>query len=399
MDSPVNNAEASGTTSERADSFRLPSRREYQAQLAQAAEKLTPEVLGHVGEPSPEALTPAPTPPELFFGVPQAFDAVPPVKVRNREVPSRAVIISAIVLTVVVLSALLTLLFYYSAEEEPANFSQSARIQTAFDVLNVSGRVGATPVVELEQPITVAGTKERVYVEGTGRTITDESPVLIAVTAFDGNTGQVLNPSGQPRLQVGYANSTTFHPELLKAVVGHNEGSRVVVIRHLAPDALAEDATCEFEIDVVDILPSVVMGVEQPGANGQPLHVEIAEAGPRISHGEELPAGLKTQVIIKGEGAQVRATDSIVAQFILANWSDGIVKESTWDRGLPQLIDLPTAMPGLVEALADQRVGSRIAVTIPPDKATGEDTMVAVIDILGSTSATLVSADSAQSVQ
>ena len=36
-----------------------------------------------------------------------------------------------------------------------------------------------------------------------------------------------------------------------------------------------------------------------------------------------------------------------------------------------------------VEALVDQRVGSRLVVTIPPELATGDDTLVAVVDVLG----------------
>ena len=39
-------------------------------------------------------------------------------------------------------------------------------------------------------------------------------------------------------------------------------------------------------------------------------------------------------------------------------------------------------MPGLLQLLVDQRVGSRLAITIPPDQATGDDTLCVVIDIL-----------------
>ena len=40
-------------------------------------------------------------------------------------------------------------------------------------------------------------------------------------------------------------------------------------------------------------------------------------------------------------------------------------------------------MPGIRDALVDQRVGSRLAVTIPAEMATGADTLFVVIDILG----------------
>ena len=40
-------------------------------------------------------------------------------------------------------------------------------------------------------------------------------------------------------------------------------------------------------------------------------------------------------------------------------------------------------MKGLATALVDQKVGSRLAITIPPDLAAGDDTLCVVIDILG----------------
>ena len=42
-----------------------------------------------------------------------------------------------------------------------------------------------------------------------------------------------------------------------------------------------------------------------------------------------------------------------------------------------------TAMTGLKQTLVDQRVGSRLAISIPPDLANGDDTLCIVIDILG----------------
>lgn len=288
-----------------------------------------------------------------------------------------------------VLALVLWMLFLPSSETQQSNAEaseQSAPLETAFDHLEVSGRVGATPVVTLKKPISLAGAKERVYEEGNGRVIQDDQPLLVAITAYDGNTGELLNPSGSAKLQVGFANKDHFDPALLKAVVGHSEGSRIVMVRRLRADKVAPEATSEFEIDVVDILPSIATGTENPEANGKPLTVNIADSGPRVEHSGQTPRDLTTQILVKGEGSQVTATDNIVAQFIMARWSDGVVKQSTWDAGIPQMIDMSTAMPGLVQALTDQRVGSRIAITIPPELATGEDTMTVVVDILASAS-------------
>lgn len=262
---------------------------------------------------------------------------------------------------------------------------QSSAFTSVFDSFEVSGRVGATPVLDLKSPVLLSGSKDRVLIQGNGRTISKDSPVVVAITAYDGQTGHMLNPSGQPKIQVGFANEQTFAPDFLRVVVGRTEGSRIGVVRHLAPNAVAEGSSSEYEIDVIDVLPSIATGVEQPENNGAPLTVDISETGPRVTHGEQVPSGLTTQILIKGEGPQVNSSGKVIAQYSLAGWSDGVVRQSTWNQGIPELIDLSTAMPGLVQALADQRVGSRIAITIPPDLATGEDTMTAVVDILAAT--------------
>lgn len=254
---------------------------------------------------------------------------------------------------------------------------------SVFDLIRVSGRVGATPVLNLSGPVDIKGTKRRAYENGKGRVISDNAPILVAITAFDGQSGAVLNPSGRARLLVGYADVKTLGEDLLASVRGHSEGSRIVVVRSLNPNATAPGASSAVEIDVVDILPAIATGVVQEGANGEPLHVEMGDEGPVISHGPNVPSGLTTQLLLKGEGAQVNEDDNVVAQYIVMGWSDGIQRQSTWSTGVPELINLKDAMPGISQALIDQRVGSRIAVTVPPDLATGDDTLAVVIDILG----------------
>ena len=62
---------------------------------------------------------------------------------------------------------------------------------------------------------------------------------------------------------------------------------------------------------------------------------------------------------------------------------------------MPAVVNLNTAMKGLTNALVDQKVGSRLAITIPPDLAAGDDTLCVVIDILGTEPGTSTAGDSA----
>ena len=52
---------------------------------------------------------------------------------------------------------------------------------------------------------------------------------------------------------------------------------------------------------------------------------------------------------------------------------------------MPERVRLSELMPGLRPLLIDQKVGSRLAITLPPDQATGDDTLCIVIDILATT--------------
>ncbi|PID98226.1 MAG: peptidylprolyl isomerase [Actinobacteria bacterium] len=261
--------------------------------------------------------------------------------------------------------------------------TETRTLPSVFDNIEVSGRVGAIPVVDIKGPVTVSGFKRHVVESGQGREISADTPVLVSVTAFDGESASTLSPAGQPQLFVGRADETTLGPELLSVVVGAREGSRTIVVRLLEEKGRAPGATSPYEIDVVDVLPAIATGTEVPDTHDSPLSVKVGEEGPSISHGDAAPASLTTQLLLKGEGRQVTKDDRVVAQFIVQGWSDGQVRSSTWSTGVPELLALDDVMQGLAQSLVDQHVGSRLAITIPPDLATGDDTLCVVVDILG----------------
>lgn len=269
-----------------------------------------------------------------------------------------------------------------SVPEVSAETSPQSAALPLFERVAVSGRVGATPTIEIKAPLEVAGTKATTLVEGGGRDITEGSPVLVAITAFDGETGHSLSESGLPQLSLGIVGSEAIGAELTSMVVGQREGTRMVAFRTIAPGAGAPGSTSGIEIDVIDILPSIAVGNAVDATVG-PLSVEMSPEGPIITHSATVPDGVTTQALIKGDGVQVHENDRVVAQFTVLGWTDGVVRVSTWETGIPQVINLGRAMRGLQTALVDQKVGSRLAITIPPDLAAGDDTLCIVIDILG----------------
>ena len=175
-------------------------------------------------------------------------------------------------------------------------------------------------------------------------------------------------------------------------VNGRAEGSRLLVARPLpslsdntaSPTPTARST--KGEIVVIDILPTLASGQASAQASGSgPLEVTMRDEGPIIKHGDQLPTGPTTQPLLTGAGAQVRSDDDIVVQYFVSGWTDGIERQSTWRTGVPERVRLSELMPGLRPLLIDQKVGSRLAITLPPDQATGDDTLCIVIDILATT--------------
>ena len=310
---------------------------------------------------------------------------------------SRAVILLRVVLAVVLIAAGGGLAWWAflprpSADEAsvPEAATQSPSL-ALFDRVTVSGRVGATPTIEIKAPLEIDGFKARVLEEGSGREITEGSPVLVSVTAFDGTTGRMLSESGRPQMSLGIVGSGQIDDDLSRLVTGKREGTRVLAFRSIT---MGDGSPNTIEVDVVDILPSIATGTSVDASVG-PMSVEMSPDGPIISHIDTLPGGVTTQTLIKGDGVQVHEGDRVVAQFTVLGWTDGTVRVSTWETGVPEVINLGTAMKGLATALVDQKVGSRLAITIPPDLAAGDDTLCVVIDILGTEPGTATNGDQA----
>ena len=283
------------------------------------------------------------------------------------------------------------------AEVPDPEASAQSTVLPLFERVSVSGRVGATPTIEIKAPLKVDGVKATPIVEGAGRDITEGSPVLVSITAFDGDSGLTLSESGRPQLSLGIVGTDAIGEDLTRMVIGQREGSRLLAFRTIAPGAGAAGATSSVEVDVIDILPSIAVGSSVDATVG-PLSVEMSPEGPIMTHSPTVPDGVTIQTLIKGDGVQVHENDRVVAQFTVLGWSDGVVRVSTWETGIPQVVTLNTAMRGLQTALVDQKVGSRLAITIPPDLAAGDDTLCIVIDILGTEPALSASgADSKQS--
>lgn len=87
------------------------------------------------------------------------------------------------------------------------------------------------------------------------------------------------------------------------------------------------------------------------------------------------PTGVVLEVIAEGDGAMPRGEDT-VSVFYVGRLSDGTVFDATDDAVDFRVSELT---PGLAEALTMMRAGGKYRVTIPADRAYGEDGIPGII--------------------
>ena len=108
------------------------------------------------------------------------------------------------------------------------------------------------------------------------------------------------------------------------------------------------------------------------------------------------PASLQVHQLITGHGTLVAKGDLAVADLTAYSWNGTTTKKiSEISTGKPQALTVGSTISGLDKSLAGSRVGSRLLITIPPKDGfgskgnsslgvTGKDSLVFVVDVLGS---------------
>lgn len=105
---------------------------------------------------------------------------------------------------------------------------------------------------------------------------------------------------------------------------------------------------------------------------------------------------MDVRVLAPGSGAEVKAGQRVEVRYTGFYYADGVVFDSTWTSGGTAgfAIGVGQLIPGWDEGLVGQRVGSRVQLVIPPDKAYGATppgdmrpnaTLVFVVDLLAAT--------------
>ncbi|MEU0252627.1 FKBP-type peptidyl-prolyl cis-trans isomerase [Streptomyces sp. NPDC006184] len=194
------------------------------------------------------------------------------------------------------------------------------------------------------------------------------------------------------------------------ALAGKKTGSRIQIAVPPAlgygksgqPDAgIKGTDTLVFVIDVVDSFNSKSSAKGKPVAQNDPALPKVAANTdgqvPKVTIPKsDPPKKLVSQYVLEGDGAELKAAQTVLCQFQGLVWESGKTFQRTYGSGrLSQfsLEQMQQAVKGLAQGLTGKKVGSRVLIVVPPELGYGDNppsggiikkgaTLVFTVDIL-----------------
>lgn len=245
--------------------------------------------------------------------------------------------------------------------------------------VTVNGDFGSPVTLSISGKIALADRiLAETLIEGNGPAIVENGPVLMRATSFDSRTGEVISDYDTGDVRMTTANEQGVG-DLAGYIMDTKEGTRLLIER---PGLVGDEGV---EIIVVDLLPTTAVGepvgVPDPAPAGMPQIETLDSGAPHVAAGNGRIPALATVPLIVGEGEQVGIDDTIVMQYVITD-KDANLIDTTWNGVGPVTVNLSDVMQGLQEGLADQTIGSRVAVLIPSSQASGEGDRIAIVDLL-----------------
>ncbi|UXY26546.1 FKBP-type peptidyl-prolyl cis-trans isomerase [Streptomyces sp. HUAS TT20] len=139
--------------------------------------------------------------------------------------------------------------------------------------------------------------------------------------------------------------------------------------------------TLVFVVDVLDSFNSKSSSQGKPVAqsdaalpkvgtntDGKAPSIDIPKTDP--------PKKLVSNYVLEGDGAEVKADQTVLCQFKGVVWDSGKVFQQTYDSGrLSQFAveQMKQVVNGLAQGVTGKKVGSRVMIVVPPDLAYGDN--------------------------
>lgn len=268
----------------------------------------------------------------------------------------------------------------------------------------MTGDFGQVPAVTFEKPLRVSGTQRSIVIEGAGEEAKAGATVDLALAAYNGATGQEVAAAegfGGSQPVTGKLDESGFLPGFVRGAECLPVGSRVVVTA-TAQEAfgtsfqqlnLKESDAVVLVADILRLAPTRADGAPVTPPEGFPT-VKLRKSGePDITIPKaDPPTETRIAQLKQGSGETVLPGDMVTLQYKGVLWRNGEMFDSSWKTGNPASFSTSQVVKGFQKALEGQTVGSQVIAIVPPAEGygekgsgeiTGTDTMVFVIDILG----------------
>jgi peptidylprolyl isomerase len=280
----------------------------------------------------------------------------------------------------------------------------------ASDSVKVSGDFDSTPNVSMNAPLKVTSTQRTVVIAGTGDKAAPGSIVNVSFTLYNGTTGETVTSTGYGagRTSPITVDASQVITGLAKTLNCARAGTRVVGVVP-ASEAFGSSGSSQLGIepdqvlvivaDVISIVPTKASGDAVAPQAGLPTVTVAGDGTPTLHVPDGFKPAATTQIatLIKGSGAVVGPTDTVVIQYQGTNLATGKIFDQTWGSG-PYTGAVNGFVPGFTNAIVGQTIGSQVLVLIAPADGYGpqggnssagigkDDTIAFVIDILAAES-------------
>jgi peptidylprolyl isomerase len=109
-----------------------------------------------------------------------------------------------------------------------------------------------------------------------------------------------------------------------------------------------------------------------PQAADVPIPAALSKQ-PTVKAGKGTLTKIKITPIVQGTGPVVKKGQTLTANYVLATYKDGTVRDSSWSRGQPYStpIGVGKVIPGWDNSIPGQRIGSRLQIDVPAALAYG----------------------------
>lgn len=258
---------------------------------------------------------------------------------------------------------------------------------------------GTAPSVSFDTPLQVEDAQTKVLREGDGQQLHEGDNILLQAALYKGSDGSSLGDTySQGAGQVLSLDDQLKEsiPQMYDALKDAKEGAIIAYSSPETSGAAGDDSTSVEVYQVTQKILAPLDGKMKPSEKGLPKVTQDDKGTPEIAKpsGAE-PKKLRAQVLIEGDGDEVKSSDTVVANYVGVRWEDGKVFDSSYDKGAPASFPLDNVIEGWKEGLKGKKVGSRVLLAVPTDKAYGTKkqlkddsqypagSLVFVVDVLG----------------